>query len=183
MWRQGHAPHGLAGRFGRGHQVGAELVIVGVAAGVVVPEGDDDRTGQGGQVDHEFRLEAILAVPDRIRQNEAALRVRIDDFDGLAGHGGHHVAWTLGVSVGHVLDQAEDADRVDLRLAAGQHMHEAGDGAGSAHVPLHVLHAVGRLQRNAAGVEAHALAHEGYWLGRFIRRAIPLDDRQLAFAD
>ncbi len=47
------------------------------------------------------------------------------------------------VAVGHVLDQAEDADRVHLGLAGGQGVHQAGHGARAAHVPLHVLHALG----------------------------------------
>ena len=42
---------------------------------------------------------------------------------------GHDVAGALGVAVGHVLDEAEDADGVDLGLAGGERMHQAGDAA------------------------------------------------------
>ncbi len=48
-----------------------------------------------------------------------------------------------------------------LALRAGERVHEADDGSGAAHVALHVLHAAGRLDRDAAGVEGHALADEG----------------------
>ena len=56
--------------------------------------------------------------------------------------------------------RAQTADDVGLRLAPGDQAHGAGDGAGAAHVPLHVFHAAGRLQRDAAGVEGDALADQ-----------------------
>ena len=56
--------------------------------------------------------------------------------------------------------RADDADGVDLRFTRGQRLHEAGDASGARHVALHVLHAGGALDRDAAGVEAHALADE-----------------------
>ncbi len=39
-------------------------------------------------------------------------------------------------------------------------MHQAGHGGGAAHVPLHLFHAVGGLQADAAGVEGNALADQ-----------------------
>ena len=73
--------------------------------------------------------------------------------------------------------QADDADGVDLGLARGERVHQAGDGGGAAHVALHVLHAGGRLDRDAAGVEDDALADEG---DRLVLRlaAVPLHDHQ-----
>jgi hypothetical protein len=68
-----------------------------------------------------------------------------------------------------------------LGLAAGQRVHEAGHGGGAAHVPLHVFHAVGRLDRDAAGVEADALADEGDGLVALLA-AIPLHDGDLTVA-
>jgi hypothetical protein len=63
----------------------------------------------------------------------------------------------------------------DLGLAGGQRMHQAGDGGGAAHIALHVLHAGGRFDRDAAGVEDHALADEGNRL--FLRlAAVPAHD-------
>ena len=46
-------------------------------------------------------------------------------------------------------------------LRAGKRMHQPDHAGRARHVALHVLHAGGRLDRNAAGVEAHALADEG----------------------
>ena len=71
----------------------------------------------------------------------------------------------LRLAVRHVLDEADGADRVDLGLARGERMHEADHAGGARHVALHVLHAGGRLDRDAAGIEAHALADEGDRLG------------------
>ena len=61
----------------------------------------------------------------------------------------------------HVLDQADDADDVDLGLARGQRLHGPMTAPAPRHVPLHVFHAGGRLDRDAAGIEGDALADEG----------------------
>ena len=74
---------------------------------------------------------------------------------------GDDVARALRVAVGHVLDEADRADGVDLGLAGGERMHQPDHAGRARHVALHVLHAGGRLDRDAAGVEAHALADEG----------------------
>ena len=60
----------------------------------------------------------------------------------------------------HVLDQAEHADDIGLGLASCNRLHRAEHGGGAAHVPLHLLHAARWLERDAAGVEAHALADQ-----------------------
>src|SRR5690606_15626198 len=76
---------------------------------------------------------------------------------------------------------ADDADRVHLRLAAGQRAHRAGHRRGAAHVALHVPHSVGGLDRDAAGVEADALADEADRLFA-LRAAVPAHDRELRLA-
>ena len=61
----------------------------------------------------------------------------------------------------HILDEADGADRIDLGLARGERVHEPDDASGAGHVAFHILHAGGGLDRDAAGVEADALADEG----------------------
>src|SRR4029079_14931270 len=107
---------------------------------------------------HELRLEAVLAVPERIAQDEPAFGIGVDNLDGLARHRFDDIARPLRVAVRHVLDAAGDADVVDARLAPGQRLHQPDDDAGAAHVPLHVFHAAGALDRDAARIESHALA-------------------------
>src|SRR5690606_2288386 len=118
--------------------------------GVFVPERDDDRAGQRGKIDHAFRLEAA-GVPDDVGEHEPPLGVGVDDLDGLPRHGLDDVTGTLRVAVRHVLDEADDADGIDLGLAAGQRAHQAGDAGRPRHVALHVLHAAGGLDGDAAG--------------------------------
>jgi hypothetical protein len=91
----------------------------------------------------------------------------------------------MGVAVGHVLGQAADADRVDLRLAAGERLHQAGDHPGATHVPLHVLHPGGGFDGDAARIEGDAFADEGYGSGRLtfgIGGTVPPHDDQLRLA-
>src|SRR2546429_8630057 len=53
-----------------------------------------------------------------------------------------------------------DADDVDFRFELTQHLERPKHGGGSRHVVLHFFHALGRLDRNASGVEGDTLAHE-----------------------
>src|SRR5690606_25162742 len=101
------------------------------------------------EIDHNLRFEAILGVPERVGEHEAAFGVGVDHLDGLPGHRLHDVAGTLCGGRGHVLDQTDHADGVDLGLAAGEGAHQADHDARAAHVPLHVLHAAGGLDRDA----------------------------------
>ena len=144
---------------------------------MLLAERHHDGAGERRQIDHEFRLEAVVGVPQRIGQHEAALGVGVQHLDGLAGHRGDDVAGPLRIAVDHVLDATDDAERIDLGLARGEHVHQPGHRGGAAHVALHVLHAGGRLDRHAAGIEDHALADEG---DRLVLRlaAVPLHDHQ-----
>ena len=126
----------------------------------MVAERDDDGAGQGREVDHQPRLEAVLAIPQRIGQHEPAFGIGVQHLDRLARHRGDDVARPLCRARRHVLDKADDADRIHLGLARGQQPHQADDDGGAGHVPFHVVHAGGRLDRDAAGVEGDALADE-----------------------
>ena len=69
----------------------------------------------------------------------------------------------------HVLARGIDADDVDLEPHLGHRAQRAEDRAGAAHVVLHLVHRVARLERDAAGVERDALADEHH--RRFLRLA------------
>src|SRR5205807_2666342 len=112
-------------------------------------------------------------------EHEPALGVGVDDFDGLAGHRSDDIAGALGIAVRHVLDQTDCADRVDLGLAAGERPHEADHAGCARHVALHVFHAGCRLDRDAAGVEAYALADEGDGRRTFLA-AVPAHHHEAA---
>jgi hypothetical protein len=76
-------------------------------------------------------------------------------------------------------DEADGADGVDPCLARGERMHQADDSGRSRHVPLHVLHPGSRLDRDAAGIEAHSLADEGD-RGNAALAAVPAHDHGAA---
>src|SRR5690606_5860257 len=100
----------------------------------------------------------------------------------LAGHGGDDITRALRVAVRHVLDKTDDADGIGLRLASSQRVHGANNGGCATHVALHVFHAAGRLDRDAARVEHNTLADEGDRL--LLRLAVqPLHDYQTRRTD
>src|SRR3546814_10243376 len=80
------APQRLANRLAGGSELRRQLVVVAEQAGVLVTERDDDGAGQRCQIDDQARLEVLLRVPQRIAQHEAAFRIGVQHFDGLARH-------------------------------------------------------------------------------------------------
>ena len=129
---------------------------------MLVAEADDDRAGQRREVDHEARLEPLAAVREHVGQHQPPLGVGVDHLHGLPGMGFHHVARPLRRRRGHVLDQPDQPDRIDLRACRpASAAISPTTAAGAGHVPLHVLHAAGGLDADAAGVEGDALADEG----------------------
>ena len=157
----GQAPEFFAGGEASGQQPGRQVIVIGEKSRVIAAERHADGAREGREIDHELRLEPVLGVPERVGENQAPLGVGVDDLDGGTAHRGEDIAGTIGGARGHVLDQPDHADGVDLGLAGGQRVHQPGDGRGAAHIALHVFHAEARLQRDAAGIEHHALADEG----------------------
>ena len=75
----------------------------------------------------------------------------------------------MALAARHVLGGRHDADDADRRLEQRDGAHGADDGGAARHVVLHPLHAFGRLDRDAAGVERDALADQSQ--DRRLRRA------------
>ncbi len=117
---------------------------------------------------------------EHIGEDETAFSVRIDDFDCLSRHRLNDVAGTLCFTVGHVLDQTDGTDCVDLGFPRGQRVHEADDASRSRHVALHVLHILRGLDRDSAAIEADALANECNGIGATLT-AIPAHDDKPGF--
>ena len=55
---------------------------------------------------------------------------------------------------------ADDADDADVGLEQRDGAHGADHGRAAGHVVLHLLHAVGRLDGDAAGIEGDSLADQ-----------------------
>ena len=79
---------------------------------------------------------------------------------------------------GHVLRRRHDADDADRRVQGGDGAHRAHDGRAAGHVVLHPLHPVGRLDRDAAGVERDALPHQPEDRARRRAGGLVADDHQ-----
>ncbi len=85
-----------------------QAVVVAHQAGGVAAEGDDAGAGQGGDIDHRLRLEA-LGVGQGVAQHQAAFGVGVEDLHGLPAHGGDDVAGAGGAAAGHVLGAGQQA--------------------------------------------------------------------------
>ena len=109
-----------------------------------------------------------------IRQYQPAFGVGVDHLDCLASHRGHDVTRTLRVAIRHILDKSDHTHDITRHLARRNRHHRARDGGGTAHVELHVLHALGRLQRDAAGIKGNPLANKRQWI--LVSTAAPVHD-------
>src|SRR5439155_24926744 len=169
----GHLPHFFTG----GLRAGEELVRKGLVgakdADVDVGEGNDDGAGQRGGID-QVRGAELLGVVDAVGKDEAALRVRVENFNRFARHGGLDVAGLLSLAAGHVFRGRNDANYFDAGLQRGERAHDAEHGGTASHVVLHFFHAVGGLDGDAAGVEGNGFAYQAdHRCARFrVRRRI-----------
>ena len=152
------APHLLAAAADGGLELLGGRVIRRVPARAGVAEGDDAGAGERRVVDEEIGLERSR-VGEGVGEDQTSLGVGVDDLDALAVERRPHVAGAVRVAVGHVLGGGKDAVHLDVRLEARDDLHETDDVRRSAHVVLHLAHARGGLDRDAAGVERDALAH------------------------
>ena len=154
-----HLPDAVPSVVGGCTQLVGELLVVGEESRRDVPQGDDARAGQRGDVDHELGLVA-LDISERIAQDQPALGVGVEDLDGLAGERGDDVAGLDGMAAGHVFAGGNDADHVHRRFHPGQRANGAQHAACAGHVELHLVHLACGLERNAAGIEGDAFADE-----------------------
>ena len=108
----------------------------------------------------------------RIGQHQTAFSIGINHFNGFARHCSHNITRTLGVTIRHVFNKADDANNISCQFPAGNGTHCASDCRRTAHIPFHIFHAFGRLYRNAARIKGDALSNKGK--GRFITAAFPI---------
>src|SRR6185503_4615589 len=70
------------------------------------------------------------------------------------------VTWFDRRSGWHVGRRADETDDVHGQLQATEGLHRAQHAGGAAHVELHPLHALRRLDRDPTGIEAKPFAHQ-----------------------
>ncbi|MNZ36220.1 hypothetical protein D3C78_536340 [compost metagenome] len=139
-------------------------------------QGNHAGAGQGRDVDDRLRLEA-LGVGQGVAQHQAAFGVGVEDFHGLAAHGGDDVARARSVAARHVLGAGQDAHQVDRQLQFEHGTQGAEHAGGAAHVVLHFIHAGTRLEADAAGVEGDAFADQRVRLLGFLATVVLHDDQ------
>ena len=102
----------------------------------------------------------LARVGEGVGQDQPAFGVGVEHLDGLARERRHDVAGPLRAAAGHVLDGGNQRRHRHGRLQLRDGPHGADHGGAARHVVLHLLHAVGGLDGDAAGIERDALAHQ-----------------------
>ena len=115
----------------------------------------------------KMRRAELARVPEAVAENQPAFGVGVVHFDGEAGRAGENVAGLDRLAARHVLGHRHDRDRANRQLLQRDRSQRGDDRRAAGHVVLHPLHAVGRLQREAAGIERDAFADEAE---RLLRR-------------
>ena len=100
-----------------------------------------------------------LGEVQRVTKDQSPLCIGVGDLHALPVQRGHHVAWSRSVARRHILNAGRngvnDATGIKLRHRGGRLDHRNG----TVLIHLHLFHAVGRLNGDAARVEADALPH------------------------
>ncbi len=105
-------PHFFADGFGAGEELLGPGLVGAEDADVDIGERDDDGTCKSGGV-HKMGGAELLRVMNSIREDEPTFGVGVENFDGLAGHGGLNVAGLLRSAAGHVLGGRHHANDFD----------------------------------------------------------------------
>ena len=104
---EGEGPGVVAARLtGHAHLL-QPVLVVGEEPGVEVPERDDDAAGQRREVEQVGGARAPR-VPERVGEDEPALRIRVRHLDRLAVRGRDDVAGAVGPVAEHVLARGDD---------------------------------------------------------------------------
>ena len=124
------------------------------------PKCHDDGPRQGCQIDDALGFKGFLCIPQHIGQHQTAFGVSVDHLDRVAFHGFHDVTGALGAPIRHILDQPHQPHDIGLGPAQRQGFHHPGHHPCPAHIHRHLFHPARRLDRDAARIKAHALAHQ-----------------------
>ena len=155
----GSLPVPLAGPAGGRDDLVVPVLRPAEGTGHQVPERAGHGAGQRRDVDQVRRAEP-LRVGHRVTEDQPALGIGVGDVDLLAVQRGHDVARAGRVRAGHVLDGQGDGQQRRPGGEASDGLDGGDDRAGPGLVHLHLFHPVGRLDADAAGVEADALADD-----------------------
>ena len=99
-------------------------------------------------------------VANAISKNQPAFGVGIDNLNRFSRHGHLHIARLLRASTRHVFRGGNHGDHRHAGFQRRNRAHRTEHGGTAAHVVLHLLHVIGRLNRYAAGIERHSFAHK-----------------------
>ena len=142
---QRKAPQLFARLFaGNGQQFGQD-VVVAEQTGHLVAQRYDNRAGQRGEVDDALRLIFLFNISQAVAQDQAPLGVRVEDFYGLAGKRSYDVAGAGGGTGGHIFDQTDDADDIQVQFLLCGGLERGDDDRGTGHILFHIPHAGGRF--------------------------------------
>ncbi len=128
-------------------------------------EGYGDCAGESGGVNEVGGAE-LAGVGNAVGQDEAAFGIGVDDLDGLAGTSEDRdmaVCTSPGfcaVPEGMFSAAQTMAMTADFGLEQRDGAHGCNHGSAAGHIVLHLLHIVGRLDGDAAGIKGDAFADE-----------------------
>ncbi len=157
---QRHAPERI-GCVSRGfEQLRRQGFIVGIQAGQIRAQSDAGGAGEGGKIQHQLRL-PLRRISECIAQHQPAFGVGIADLHAQALARGDHLAGPERIRPDGVLDRRNQHLQAHRKLVGHHKLGQAQGMGGATHVLLHPQHAGGRLQVQATGIKAHALADQG----------------------
>ena len=123
------------------------------------PQGNARGTRERREIDDQVGL-LDIGERQRVAEHEPALGIGVADFDAQALARREHVAGPIGVAADRILDRRNQHAKLDANSGGHQQVREPERNGRPTHVLLHERHAGARLDIEAAGIEAHALADQ-----------------------
>ena len=127
---------------------------------------------------NQMRTAQLFRVSDRISQNQPAFRIGIENLNGLARKRRDNIPRSLRLAARHVLYGRNNRHHTDTRLQGGNRLHSPDRRRTTTHVVLHLLHALRRLNGDAARIKRHGLANQAKDIFRGSRRRVVSDHDQ-----
>ena len=156
---QRQPPHPLASALGGIGQLVHPPIVVAHEPGHLGAQRHHARPGEGGQINDGIGL-GLTSQRQGVGQHQAALGVGVEHFHCLTVGHGEHIAGPGGIAPQHVVGHGHVAGDLHRGCRRGDGGHHAQHCRSPAHVAFHGHHPGAGLDRQAAGVEGEALAHQ-----------------------
>ncbi len=148
------------------------MIIVAEKSGNPIAQGHDACSGKCRKVHNHIRFIFPDGIGKSICEDQPPFCIGITHLDRNPRIGRNHVAGFLCCATGHIVRCRNDPDNTQRKFHARSGFDRPDHRCSPRHIGLHIIHTVGRLDRNTTGVECHSLTDKQHRFFRFRGRGV-----------